>query len=162
MGGDLRRRLVRPGKTRRLCVGPTRKGKGTKWMVVASGEGVPLGIHLDSASPAEVKLIGLALDNIRVNGRVPRRMIGDKGYDSDPLRAELRERGIELIAPNRGNHRKTQDLRKLRRYKRRWIIERMMACLGAFHRLTVRYERDVRVYRVLFHIACLIIDLRRL
>lgn len=121
-----------------------------------------MGIHLDSASPAEVRLLRHALDNIRVNDRVPERLIGDKGYDSDPLRAELRDRGIELIAPNRRNHRKTQDLRKLRRYSRRWIIERTMAWLGAFRRLTVRYERDIAVYRAFFHIACLLIALRRL
>ena len=34
-----------------------KRGKGTKWMVVVDGQGVPLGNHLDSASPSEVKLL---------------------------------------------------------------------------------------------------------
>ncbi len=52
-------------------------------------------------------------------------MIADTAYDSDPLRERLKKRGIELIAPYRENnrHRRYEDGRKLRRYKRRWIVE---------------------------------------
>jgi IS5 family transposase len=59
----------------------------------------------------------------------PERLIGDKAYDSDPLDAELAERGIELIAPHRSNRRKapTQNGRTLRRYRRRWKVERLWA-----------------------------------
>ena len=110
LGRDLRRRLVRTGEKRGDGVGCTRKGKGTKWMVVASGEGVPLGIHLDSAAPAEVKLIGQALDNISVGDRTPIRLIADRGYDSDRFRSEMAERGIEVIVPNRRGRRKTQEV----------------------------------------------------
>ena len=131
-------------------------------MVVASGEGVPLGIHLDSAAPAEVKLIGQALDNISVGDRTPIRLIADRGYDSDRFRSEMAERGIEVIVPNRRGRRKTQDGRRLRRYRRRWIIERTMAWLGNFRRLIVRHEHHIDVYRGFFHLACLIITLNRL
>jgi len=56
----------------------------------------------------------------------PLRLIADRGYDSDPLRKRLVERGIELIAPHRWNRSKpvTQDGRALRRYRRRWKVER--------------------------------------
>ena len=90
-------------------------------------------------------------------------MIADQGYDSDPLRKRLARRGIELIVPHRKNRKKspTQDGRALRRYKRRWIIERTIAWLGNFRRLTVRYERSLTIYRAFFHIACFMIVLRR-
>ncbi len=45
-----------PAKKRGACVGKTKRGKGTKWMVVVDGKGVPQGSQLASASPAEVKL----------------------------------------------------------------------------------------------------------
>jgi transposase len=131
-------------------------------MVVASGEGVPLGIHLDSAAPAEVKLIGQALDNIHVGDRTPIRLIADRGYDSDRFRSEMAERAIEVIVPNRRGRRKTQDGRPLRRYRRRWIIERTIAWLGNFRRLIVRHEHRIDVYRGFFHLACLIVTLNRL
>jgi transposase len=56
-------------------------------------------------------------------------MIADRAYDSDPLRERLHKRGIDLIVPYRKNRRprRYEDGRKLRRYKRRWIIERTNA-----------------------------------
>ena len=59
------------------------------------------------------------------------RLIGDRGYDSDPLDALLRERyGIEMIAAHRrGRRAPTQDGRPLRRHRRRWKIERFFAWL---------------------------------
>jgi hypothetical protein len=50
----------------------------------------------------------------------PHNLIGD-AYDSDKLDTELQQYGIELIAPHRSNRKNTtQDLRRLRRYRRRW------------------------------------------
>ena len=94
----------------------------------------------------------------------PKRLIADKGYDSDPLRYELKKRGIELVCPHRKNRKKpkTQDGRKLRRYRKRWKVERTFAWLGNFRRLLVRHERLITVYRAFFHIACLLITMRGL
>ena len=140
-------------------------------MVVVDGQGVPLGIHLDAASPAEVSLLEPTLATIAVPragpGRPrqkPERVIADKGYDSDPLRARLKRRGIELIVPHRRNRKKpkTQDGRKLRRYRRRWKVERTLAWFGNYRRLLVRWERHLKMYLAFFHLACLLITLNRL
>lgn len=90
-------------------------------------------------------------------------MIADKGYDSDPLRQRLRRLGIRLIAPHRRNRGPStlQDGRALRRYRRRWIVERSVAWLGNFRRLVVRYDRSLTIYGAFFHIACFMIVLRR-
>lgn len=94
----------------------------------------------------------------------PERLVCDKGYDSDGLRGRLGERGIELICPHRKNRTRpaTQDGRKLRRYKRRWKVERAFAWLGNFRRLVVRYERSLKMYRAFFHVALILITLRQL
>jgi len=134
------------------------------------GQGIPLGGQITSASPGEVTLVESTLATIRVprkgGGRPkskPERLIGDKAYDSDKLRDTLKRRGIDMIAPNRRSRkRKTQDGRKLRRYRRRWRVERTIAWLQNFRRLAVRYENHVRLYRAFFHLACLIITLRHL
>lgn len=72
----------------------------------------------------------------------PQRLIGDKAYDSDPLDEQLAEEGIELIAPHKRNRKKaaTPDGRRLRRYRRRWKVERLFSWLQNFRRLVVRYE----------------------
>jgi transposase len=139
-------------------------------MVVVDGQGVPLGAHLDSASPSEMKLLEPTIEKIAVprNGRGrprknPVRIVADRGYDSDPLRERLAKRGIELICPYRKNNKakKYQDSRKLRRYKRRWTVERTFAWLQNFRRLVVRWEREITVYQAFFHVACILITLRQ-
>ena len=92
----------------------------------------------------------------------PERVIADAGYDSDPLRERLKKRGIELIAPYRKNNkrRRYEDGRKLRRYKRRWIVERTNAWLGQFRRLLVRHEHLLSTYCAFFYLACFWITLR--
>ena len=159
------------GKKGGAEVGKTKRGKGTKWMVVVDGRGVPLGNSLHSASPSEMRLAEQTLAAIRVGRRhhagrprqKPLRVIADKGYDCDALRKRRRRRGIVLIAPLRLNRRRTppQDGRVLRRYKRRWIVERTFAWLGNFRHLVVRYDRSLTIYQAFFHIACFMIVLRR-
>ena len=140
-------------------------------MIVIDGDGIPLGVHLNSASPHEISLVDKTLNTMAVPrggpGRPrtrPQRLIGDKAYDRDPLRTRLKKRGIELIAPHKKNRKKppTQDGRKLRRYKRRWKVERTFAWIGQFKRLLVRWEHKIQMYRAFFLIACIIITLRRL
>lgn len=89
-------------------------------------------------------------------------MIGDRAYDSDPLDAELSERGIEMIAPHRKNRSrpKTQDGRALRRYKRRWKVERLFAWLQNFRRIAMRFDYFDENYLGFVHLGCILILLR--
>ena len=142
-------------------MGPTKRGKGTKLMAVADSHGLPIAIDLASASPAEVKLVHATID-ARFVDDIPERLIGDKAYDSDPLAETLAEIGIELIAPHRRNRKvKTQDGRPLRRYKRRWKIERLFAWLHNYRRLVTRWEYDVSNFLGFVQLGCIIILLRR-
>src|SRR5881398_2004390 len=72
----------------------------------------------------------------------PDNLIADRAYDSDPLDAELRKNGIEMIAPHRSNRSKppTQDRRRLSRYMRRWLVERFFAWIQWQRRILVRWE----------------------
>ena len=91
-------------------VGNTKRGKGTKIMVLADGHGLPLAIDTASASPHEVTLIEPLLE-ASVLPRKPRRLIYDLAADSDPLRERLAHRGIELICPHRKNRTKPSTRR---------------------------------------------------
>ena len=131
-------------------------------MLLADGAGLPLAVNIHSASPAEVGLIEPLLDSA-VTDVVPPRLIYDRAADSDALRECLAERNIELICPHRRGRVRppTQDGRPLRRYRRRWIIERTISWLHTFRRLVTRYE----FYAFLFHgfakLASMMIVLRR-
>ena len=151
------------GQKRGRLVGKTKRGKGTKIMGIADGHGLPLALRTESASPAEVKLVTATLE-ARVVAEVPQRLIGDKAYDSDQLDEQLlQEYGTELIAPNKINRRiPTQDGRPLRRYVRRYKIERLFSWLFNFRRLVVRYEYYAENFQGLVHLAAAVILLRHL
>jgi transposase len=129
-------------------------------MAVADRAGLPLAVWVDSASPHEVTLVETTLDQSFLN-EPPLRLIGDKAYDSDGLDARLRDRGVEMIAPNRENRNvQTQDGRPLRRYRRRWKVERLFAWLQNFRRLVTRYEYHGENFQGFVHLGCIIILLR--
>jgi transposase len=134
-------------------------------MVLVERQGLPLGICLASASPAEVTLVAQTLAaRVTPRGRKPHRLVGDRGYDSDGLREQLATRGITLISPYRTNrvNRPYEDLRRLRVYRERWVVERTIAWFGAFRRLLVRHERGTRMFLAFFQFAAALIVLRRL
>jgi hypothetical protein len=79
-------------------VGKTKRGKGTKLMALTDASGVPLAVCAASASAHEVTLVETTLAGSFLDEQ-PQRLIGDRAYDSDPLDAALREKGIEMIAP---------------------------------------------------------------
>jgi transposase len=121
---------------------------------------------LDAAAPAEVTLLEPRLETSAVprqgRGRLrrrPARLIYDKAGDADALRKRLATQGIALSCPQRTNRKRPPrpDGRQLRRYKRRWKVERTCAWCGNFRRLVVRWERHITMYRAFFHVACLLI-----
>jgi transposase len=151
-----------PAKRGGAAVGKTKKGKGSKIMAVVEAHGVPVALTIDSANPHEVKLVEQTLDARFVEDK-PEHLIGDNAYDSDGLDATLALSGIEMIAPHRYNRKnRTQDGRPLRRYRRRWRVERFFAWLQPFRRVITRWEVKAENYLGFLHLACVLILLRQL
>jgi transposase len=128
-------------------------------MAIADSNGLPISIHVTSASPHEVTLAEETITNCIVNDEKPERLIGDGSYDSDPLDVRLAiDHGIELIAPHRQSRKedKTQDGRVPRRYKRRWKIERLFSWLQNFRRVLVRYDCHADNYLGFVQLGCIL------
>ena len=151
------------GKKRGDGVGKTKKGKGTKIMGLTDAFGIPIAIDATSANPHEVTLVDETLDACFLEN-VPDKIIGDRAYDSDKLDKRLaEERGVEMIAPHKSNRVKsaTQDGRVLRRYRKRWKVERLFAWLQNFRRIVVRYEYHLKNFLAMVQLGCIVILLRR-
>jgi len=140
-------------------------------MLTVDGNGLPLSTQLTSATPHEVNLIESTINKIRVprlKGGRPRkrieRLIYDKAADSDNLRKRLKERGIDLIAPHKSNRKrpKLQDGRKLRRYRRRWKVERTNAWLQNFRRVLTRFDYKIQMYQGFVNLACIMLVIYKL
>ena len=132
-------------------------------MAISDGHGLPLAIHVASASPHEVTLVDATLATCFLDAR-PTRLIGDRGYDSDRLDAHLRATyGIELIARHSPHRRtRTQDGRPLRRARRRWKIERLFAWFHNYRRVVTRWEQHAANFLGMIHLASAVILLRHL
>ena len=132
-------------------------------MAVADGAGLPIAVSIGDGSRHDSVLVDQTLDEAFVD-YLPPIVIADKAFDSGPLSERLRqERNIELIAPRRrvrGGRRK-QDGRRMRRYKRRWKVERLFAWLKCFRRLCTRWEHKADNYLGLLHLGCIVLLLRR-
>jgi transposase len=93
-----------------------------------------------SPSPNEATLVEPILQR-RFLRETPQRLIGDKTYDRDPLDQLVNEHfRVKSIAPYRRNRSRpaTQGGRVLRRYHRRWRIERLFAWLRNYRRIVIR------------------------
>jgi transposase len=155
--------LPRGGQKGGSCVGLTRRGKATKIMAVADRNGLPLAAWIAGGERHESKLVVDTLDENFLE-EAPERLIGDKAYDSDSLDSELAARQIKMIAPHRAGRSRppTQDGRELRRYRRRWKVERLFAWLLRFRRVATRWDLHAENFLGFVHLGCLVILLRQL
>jgi transposase len=137
-------------------IGCTKAGKGVKIMIMVDAQGLPTAACSTSASPHESGLVQ-QLFEFMISRDGPERLIGDKAYDSDKLDAQMQAMGVELIAPHRSNRlprNKTQDGRSLRRYAKRWTVERTIGWLQHFRRLCIRWEKSTSTFQAFLHLGC--------
>jgi len=131
-------------------------------MAVADRNGLPVAVGIASGERGETTLVEETLEQ-RFVDELPANLIGDTAYDSNKLDAALKEKGVEMIAPVNARHTKNkQDGRRLRRYRRRWKIERLFAWMMRFRRLVTRYEHKAENFLGFVKLACIVILLRRI
>ena len=143
-------------------IGATKAGKGVKIMVIVDARGLPIAVDTATAQAHESKLVQRLFD-FMLTEELPPRVIGDKAYDSDALDEQLAYQGVELIAPHRSNRKrknKTQDGRTLRRYKRRWTVERTIAWIQHYRRLCIRWEKSTKLFQGFLHLGCTLLLLK--
>jgi transposase len=134
--------------------------------MVTDRRGTPLAVATDSASVPEVVLGPAVLAGIPAGVWVPwgTPVLADRGYDSDPLRDDLAGEGFELLSPHRKGRKRppVNDGRRMRRYRRRYVIERTFAWVKSFRRVATRFEYHVALFDGFVSLACALIALSRL
>ena len=144
---------------------PTDRGtRGSTYHLVVDRQGVPLAVTLTAANVHDSRQLEPLVDAIgpvwRPVGepgrprRRPAKLHGDKGSDYPALRRALRRRGITPRIARRG----VESSERLGRH--RWVVERTIAWVLAFRRLTVRYDRHAASVLAFLHLACTLICLR--
>ncbi|WP_344639284.1 IS5 family transposase [Kitasatospora cystarginea] len=140
-----------------------RRKTGSKHHLISDGGGIPFHVITTAANVNDVTQTLALVDGVPpVAGRVghprkrPDALLGDKGYDSNPNRRELRRRGILPVISRKGE-RDIIGLGKLR-----YVVEQTFAQLHQFKRLAVRWERRLDLHNAFVSLACGLICWRRL
>lgn len=156
-----RRQLGLEGRDGRQKTGPNptdRRKCGSKHHIITDANGIPLAIVLTGANTHDVTQLLPLVDGIRpVKGKPgrprqrPERVQGDRGYDSEPHRKQLRQRNIEPVLAKRN----TDHGSGLGVF--RWVVERTLAWLHQFRRLRTRYDRRDDIHEAFMSLGCAMI-----
>ena len=82
---------------RGLAVGRSRAGQTTKLMALADSNGFALAVHIDDGNRHDAVLTDRTLDAAFVDYSPPK-LVADKAWDSEPLRAQLAEPPQKMYA----------------------------------------------------------------
>jgi transposase len=136
----------------------------SKRHLVSDRRGVPLAVMLGAANVHDSMVFEELVDAIepikRPRGRPrkrPKKLHTDKAYDDKKCKRALRKRGIKSRIARKG----IESSEKLGRH-RRWVVERPLAWLAKYRRLTIRYERRDDIHEAFLLLGCSLICLNYL
>jgi transposase len=122
---------------------------------VVDRAGTPLAVRLTGANRHDSMVFEELIDTIprirQPNGRRrqrPRKLHADKAYDNRRCRRALTQRRIMVRIARKGVERSD------RLGRHRWVVERTLAWLGQFRRLTIRYERRADIHQAFVSLGC--------
>ncbi|GAB3560444.1 hypothetical protein GCM10027444_43960 [Actinopolyspora lacussalsi] len=141
---------------------PVDRGKtGSKHHLITDGGGIPLATLLTGGNRHDItQLLPLVEKVPPVRGRRgrPRRkpdvLVADRGYDYEPYRHQLRQRGITPLISRKRTRDTNQPVR--------WVVEQTLALLHQFRRLATRWERRTDIHHGFLTLATSLISWRRL
>jgi transposase len=125
---------------------------------VVDRAGIPLAKLLTGANRHDTMVFEQLLDAIpptrQANGRRrkrPDKAHADKAYDIPRCRRALTKRHIRIRIARKG----IDSSQRLGRH--RWVVERTLAWLNRYRRLTVRYERRADIHQAFLTLSCALI-----
>jgi putative transposase len=165
--------LAMDGARTKAALGGKKVGKtpmdrgtiGTKRSVLTDGHGVPIGLAVDGANRNDCKLTretmaSIAIERPAPTPEAPQGMCVDQGYDYDEGREVLTECGFPAQSRARGEE--AQALKQEAGLQaHRWVVERTYSWRNRFRRVLIRWDKKVRNYLGVLHLACAYITYRQ-
>jgi len=118
------------------AIGPTKGGRNSKIHAVVDKFCRPWAFILTPGNTADCVM---AEDCASLIPGI-KQLLADKGYDTDAIRAFLKERRIKPIIPGKANRKKKIRYDK-KAYKGRNVVERCFCRLKDFRRIATRYDK---------------------
>lgn len=138
---------------------PTDRAKlGTKRSLLTDGRGIPLGIAVEGANCHDKKMVASTLESVPIERPYTtnfsrHNLCMDKGYDYNDVRELVEEWGYTAHIKARGEE--IEEKKNIPGYRaRRWVVERTHSWMNRFRRLLIRWEKKVKNYLAMLHLAC--------
>jgi transposase len=162
--GDGRERALRHGQhygprpqlgsgrkrgTHQRALGRSRGGFTSEIHCLADAKGRPIAFHLTPGEAADCKAYERLID---LPEQAPDALLGDKAYDTDDIRNDLRERRIKPVIPPKSN-RKVQFRYDKTLYRERNWIERVIGHLKINRAVATRYDQLAETFLGMLHLA---------
>jgi transposase len=145
------------------AVGRSQGGFSTKIHLRAEGKGKPLVILITAGQRHEQTVFAPLMETGAVKradrGRPrirPKRVVGDKGSRSTPMRRYLRKRGIGVVIPRRKDERRRGPFDRTADRQRN-VAERLVNRLKQFRRIATRYEKRALNYLGMLTLAAIML-----
>ena len=130
------------------AIGRSRGGRNTKIHAVADAKGRLLSILLTGGEAHDCPIA----EELIHQSKAAKKILGDKAYDSAPLRRQIKRRGAKPVIPNKSNRKQPFPFDR-KSYKLRHRIENAFCRLKDFRRIATRYDRLARNF---FASVCLV------
>lgn len=138
-----------------------------KRTIIIDAQGNFLAITCGRANRHDQTFAVKTIDKVMVGRRVrrPKRLGGDKGYDSNPLRNEARKRHIVPCLIRRTNNRTAvtaAEVKQSRYCQQRWKVERSFNWLNNNRRVDRFMEKRTKTYQGFCYMAFIKFYLKKL
>jgi transposase len=138
------------------AIGKSRGGPTTKIHMVADAHGNPIDFEITGGEVHDVKVA----DQIIRKLDKAEYFIADKGYDSEAVRQQARDKNIIPIIPRKSNSKKPNKEFDSHLYKLRHLVENLFAKIKRFRSAAMRFEKLARNFKSIVYLACTVVCLR--
>lgn len=133
-------------------IGQTRGGRNSKVHAVCDERGRPRVLMITPGNVHDMKVAKACIAVVPPSAE----LVGDKGYDSNDLRAWLAERGTAAVIPSKRNRKVRLDC-DAAIYRQRNVIERMFCRFKDWRRVATRFDRNIKTFMATIAIAAIVI-----
>jgi len=131
-------------------IGKSRGGNTTKIHMGVDSFGLPLGFEITGGEVHDSKAASSLIEHLPTTQYT----IADRGYDSEPVRALIRQQGSTPMIPRKRNSVIGNDDMDWCLYKYRHLVENIFARLKHFRAIATRYDKLKRNYQSMLALAC--------
>lgn len=132
------------------AIGKSAAGNSTKIHMAVESHGNPIDFIITGGQVHDVKIAPLLLERLPKSDFV----IADKGYDSESLRQQIRNKNSIPMIPKRKNSKTGNDDMDWQLYKYRHLVENIFARLKHFKSIATRLDKLERNFKSMLALAC--------